>query len=62
MNHKKFMQINESIVKKVDVKRIDVYGNCGYVYITGKKDPVVLKENTKASVQTQIDEIMKQLI
>jgi len=62
MNHKKFMRIKECVVKKVDVKRIDVYGSCGYVYVTGKKDPIVLKECVDASVQTQIDEIMEQLI
>ena len=62
MKHKKFMKINECIVKKVDVKRIDVYGNCGYVYIIGKKDPIILRENDVSLVQAQIDDIMEELI
>jgi len=62
MKHKKFMKINESIVKKVDVKRIDVYGNCGYVYVAGKKDPIVLKYCVDATVQEQIEDIMEELI
>ena len=62
MNHKKFMRINNSIVKKVDVRRIDVYDSFGYVYITGRKDPIMLKEYADATVQEQIDEIMGELI